>query len=161
MTTSKKKAKVGYVKGVVAPDQEGYLDILQLPVDIENKQTNLRQVIKDLLQLQVSLESVSTRIEQYKSDLKDFLTTKGYEVHTDSLKGLLIQLKSIEVLNPKDKHQIALLEDDYITDVIDVNLKQIIKNAEIPEDLKEGYYKIQDGKIVLDPLRREELEGAE
>jgi hypothetical protein len=161
MTTSLKKAKVGLVKGIVSPEQEGYLDIMKLPIDVANKQTTLGQVITNLLSLQATLQSVSTRIEHYRITLKAFLEKRGYEVPSDTLLDLLRQLQEVHVLNPEDKHHIALLEDEYITGIIDINLSQILKNAEIPADLENGYYKIENGKIVLDPLRKEELEGME
>lgn len=161
MTTSLKKAQVGLIKGIVAPETEGYLDILQLPIEVANRQTTLGQIITNLLSLQATLQSVSTRIEHYRITLKAFLEKRGYEVPSDALIDLLRQLQEVHVLNPEDKHHIALLEDDFITDVIEVKLEQIIRNAVIPEDLRNGYYKIQNGKIVLDELRKEEQEGLE
>ena len=161
MTTSLKKAQVGLIKGIVTPEQEGYLDILQLPIEIANRQTTLGQVITNLLSLQATLQSVSSRIEHYRITLKSFLESRGYQVPTDSLLDLTRQIQELHVLNPEDQHQVAILEDGYIQEVIDIKLDQIIRNAFIPEDLKNGYYKIQNGKIVLDEIRKEELEGLE
>lgn len=161
MTTSKTKASVGLIKGIVAPNTEGYIDILQIPIDVANTQTTLGEVITNLLSLQATLQSVSTRIEHYRINLKAFLQERGYNVSSDSLIGLIRQLQKVHVLNPEDRHHIAFLEDGYITDIIDIKLEQILRNAEIPEDLKNGYYKIKNGKIVLDELRKEELEGFE
>lgn len=161
MTTSLKKAQVGLVKGIVAPEQEGYLDILQLPIEVANRQTTLGQVITNLLSLQATLQSVSTRIEHYRITLKAFLESRGYQVPTDTLLDLTRQIQELHVLNPEDKHYIAFLEDDFISDVVEIKIEQILKNAFIPEDLKNGYYKIQNGKIVIDELRKEELEGLE
>lgn len=73
MTTSLKKAQVGLIKGIVAPETEGYLDILQLPIEVANRQTTLGQIITNLLSLQATLQSVSTRIEHYRITLKAFL----------------------------------------------------------------------------------------
>jgi hypothetical protein len=161
MTTSKKKASVGLVKGIVAPDTEGYIDILQIPIQVANTETNLGQVITNLLSLQATLQSVSTRIEHYRITLKAFLEERGYQVASDSLIDLIRKIQTVHVINPEDKHHIAILEDNYITDIIEINIDQILRNATIPEDLQNGYYKIQNGKIVLDELRKEELEGFE
>ena len=161
MTTSKTKASVGLIKGIVAPGTEGYIDILQIPVDIANTQTTLGQVLTNLLSLQATLQSVSTRIEHYRITLKAFLESRGYNVPGNTLLDLIRQIQTVHTLNPEDKHQIALLEDEYITDIIEINIEQILRNADIPDDLKNGYYKIKNGKIVLDELRKEELEGFE
>lgn len=161
MTTSLKKAQVGLIKGIVAPEQEGYLDILQIPIDIANRQTTLGQVITNLISLQATLQSVSSRIENYRVTLKSFLESRGYQVPSESLLDLTRQIQEIHVLNPEDQHQVALLEDGFIKEVIDIKIDQILKNAVIPEDLENGYYRIQNGKIVLDELRKEEVEGLE
>lgn len=161
MTTSLKKAQVGLIKGIVAPEQEGYLDILQIPIDIANRQTTLGQVITNLISLQSTLQSVSSRIEHYRVTLKSFLESRGYEVPSESLLDLTRQIQEIHVLNPEDQHQVAILEDGFIKEVIDIKIDQILKNAVIPEDLENGYYRIQNGKIVLDELRKEEVEGLE
>lgn len=161
MTTSLKKAQVGKIKGVVAPETEGYIDILQIPIDVANRQTTLGQVITNLLSLQATLQSVSVRIDHYRNTLKAFLTSRGYTIPSDTLIDLLRQLQEVHVLNPEDKHHIAILEDDFITSVIEIKLEQILRNQTIPEDLEQGYYKIQNGKIVLDELRKEEQEGLE
>lgn len=161
MTTSLKKAQVGLIKGIVAPEQEGYLDILQIPIDIANRQTTLGQVITNLISLQATLQSVSSRIENYRVTLKSFLESRGYQVPSESLLDLTRQIQEIHVLNPEDQHQVALLEDGFIKEVIDIKIDQILKNAVIPEDLENGYYRIQNGKIILDELRKEEVEGLE
>lgn len=161
MTTSKAKAKVGLVKGIVAPDTEGYLDIIQVPIQIGNEQTTLGKILSDTLSLQYSLSLVSKRLEAYRLTLKRFLEGKGYDVSTDDLLSLIQAIQGLDVLNPDDTHHIALLEDGFITDVIDINLYQIVRNAVVPDDIKEGYYKVSGGKIVLDETRKEELEGLE
>lgn len=161
MTTSKVKAKVGMVKGIVAPDTEGYVDILHVPIQVQNKQTTLGDLLSDMLSLQHTLALVSKRVEAYRLTLKRFLEVKGYKVLDDTLLGLIQAIKGLDVLNPEDTHQVALLEDGYITDVIDINIHQVLRNAFVPADIKEGYYKVSGGKIVLDETRREELEGLE
>lgn len=149
------------VKGIVAPDTEGYVDILQLPIQHGNDTTTLSKVLHDFTSWQETLALVSKRLEAYRLTLKGFLEDKGYKVSGDDIVSLIRAIKSLDVLNPDDTHHIALLEDGYITDVIDINLYQIIRNAGIPDDIKEGYYRISNGKIVLDDTRKEELEGLE
>lgn len=161
MTTSKVKAKVGLIKGIVAPDTEGYLDILSVPIQVQNQHTTLGNLLSDMLSLQHTLSLVSKRVEAYRLTLKRFLQGKGYDVSQDTLLALIEAIKGLDVLNPKDTHQVALLEDDYITDVIDINIHQILRNTVIPDDITQGYYKVSGGKIVLDDIRKEELEGLE
>lgn len=157
MTTSKQKAKVGFVKGIVAPNTEGYIDILQLP--LENK--TLGEFIREFTAFQDTVRTVITRLEAYKTALKEFLVGRGYEVSSTELERLISQLHKVHTLNPEDKHSVALLHDGYITEVIDIDLTQILRNIETPYDLSQGYYKIEGGKIVLDEVRKEELEGLE
>lgn len=161
MTTSKLKAKVGLIKGIVAPDTEGYLDILSVPIQVQNQETTLGHVLSEFLSHQHTVELVSKRVEAYRLTLKRFLEGKGYKVSNDTLLGLIQAIQGLDVLNPDDTHQVALLEDGYITDVIDINLYQLLRNADVPSDIKQGYYKVSGGKIVLDDTRKEELEGLE
>ena len=161
MTTSKKKSSVGMVKGIVAPDTEGYIDILQLPIQHGNTTTSLGSIIDEFIGWQETLSLVSKRLEAYRLTLKGFLEDNGYDVSGDDIVTLIRAIKGLDVLNPDDTHHVALLEDGYITDVIDINLYQILRNAGVPDDIKEGYYRISNGKIVLDDTRKEELEGLE
>jgi hypothetical protein len=161
MTTSKVKAKVGMVKGIVAPDTEGYIDILQVPIQVQHTHTTIGDLFSDMLTLQHTLALVSKRVEAYRLTLKRFLEDKKYKVSNDTLLALIEAIKGLDVLNPEDAHKVALLEDDYITDVIDINIHQILRNIDVPDDIKEGYYKVSGGRIVLDETRKEELEGLE
>lgn len=149
------------VKGIVAPDTEGYIDILQLPIQIGNEQSSLGAFIDEFIGFQHTLSLVSKRLEAYRLTLKGFLEDKGYDVSGDDILSLISAIKQLDTLNPTDQHQVALLEDGYIKEVIDINLYQILRNAGVPDDVGEGYYKVADGKIVLDELRKEELEGLE
>jgi hypothetical protein len=158
MTTSKVKAKVGLLKGIVAPDTEGYIDILNIPIQVQNKETTLGALLSESISLHHTLSLVSKRVEAYRLTLKRFLQGKGYDVSNDTLLALFEAINGLDVLNPTDTHHVALLEDGYIRDVIDINLHQVLRNAVIPEDIKQGFYKVSGGKIVLDEVRREELE---
>jgi hypothetical protein len=161
MTTSKKKAHIGQVKGIIAPDQEGYIDITDLPIDLGHTKKTLGEVIKDFVAHEYTLSLVSKRLEAYRLTLKGFLEDNGYDVSGDDIVSLITAIKTLDTLNPTDTHSLAILEDGYVKDVIDFNLYQILRNADVPDDLAQGYYKIESGKIVLDELRKEELEGLE
>lgn len=157
MTTSKAKAKVGHIKGIVAPEQEGYLDIAELLIHNKPLGEHLHEV-GELLKL---LQDVSKRLDTHKKALKQFLHLHGYYVSTDDLKTLYAQLNEVHIVNPKHKHQLALLNEGFVYDVIDIDLAHILTNQEIPLDIKEGYYKVEHGTIVLDEQRKEEQEGLE
>lgn len=157
MTTSKKKASIGLVKGIVAPDTEGYIDIADLLVNGEalghhlNRMVLLEQVLKD----------VSTRLEAYKQGLVKFLTSRGYQVSGLDIKDLFEAIDKVKTLTPDDTHYIALLRDEYVEEVLAFHLDQLVINDTIPVDVKSGYYKVKHGKFVLDETRKEELEGLE
>jgi hypothetical protein len=161
MTTSKAKAQVGSVKAIISPETEGYVDILQLPIDVGNTQTTLGKVITEFISLQHTLRNVSTRIEAYRITLKQFLIKKGYDIPKDDLISLLQTIQEIDILNPKDEHSLAIEHEGYIVDVININIRQILRNADVPSDIKNGYYRIEHGKIILDRTRLEESEGLE
>lgn len=157
MTTSKQKAKVGMIKGIVAPSTEGYIDITQL--HIGNK--TLGAFIHDFVVFQDTVRQVITRLEDYKTALKEFLVSRGYQLSSYDIESLITDLRGVHTLNPNDKHQVALLHEGYVKEVIDIDLVQILRNIEVPSDLHEGYYKIENGQLVVDEIRKEEQEGLE
>lgn len=157
MTTSKAKAQVGHVKSIVAPEREGYIDIAELDINGKPLGEHLYQV-GELFKL---LQDVSKRLDTHKKALKQFLHLHGYYVSTDDLKTLYAQLNDVHIVNPKHKHQLALLQEGFVYDVIDIDLAHILINQEIPLDIKDGYYKVEHGKLVLDEQRKEEQEGLE
>lgn len=157
MTTSKVKAQVGHVKGIVAPNQEGYLDITELTINGKP----LGHYINQVVELNKVLQDVSKRLDTHKKQLKTFLHHKGYYVSSDDLNSLYAELEHIHIVNPKDKHQLALLNQGFVKEVIDIDLDNILRNQELPIDYKEGYYKVENGTLVLDEVRREEMEGLE
>jgi len=157
MTTSKAKAKVGFVKGIVSNNQEGYLDITELTINGKPLGEYLNQVVE----LNKLLQDVSKRLDTHKKALKTFLHHKGYYVSSDDLKSLYANLESMHIVNPKDIHQLALLKEGFVYDVIDIDLDNILRNTELPLDFKDGYYRVENGTLVLDEVRREEMEGLE
>lgn len=157
MTTSKVKAKVGHVKGIVAPNQEGYLDIGELTINGKP----LGHLIHQVVELNQVLQDVNARLQEHKWQLKEFLHAHGYDVSSDNLKALYAQLQQVHIANPKHTHQVALLKDGFVYDVIDLDLAHILTNQDLPIDYKDGYYRVENGTLVLDEVRREEMEGLE
>lgn len=157
MTTSKKKASVGLVKGIVAPDTEGYIDIAELTINGEQLGHHLNRMV----QLEQLLKDVNTRLNLYKLELKAFLKARGYDTSNDNISALFHDLAQVKTLSPQDTHHIAQLKDGYVDDVLAFELDQLIINQAIPLDVKDGYYKVKAGQFVLDDTRKEELEGLE
>jgi len=157
MTTSKKKASIGLVKGIVAPDTEGYIDIADLLIDGEPLGKHLQRMVA----LQHLLKDVSTRLDDYKSDILAFLLERGYNIKPDDIKGLKEALKEVYTLSPHNTHYIAKLKDSYVEQVIAFELNELILNDSVPNDVLDGYYTVKHGKFVLDETRKEELEGLE
>lgn len=157
MTTSKKKASVGLVKGIIAPDTEGYIDIAELKVNGEALGHHLNRMV----QLEHLLKDVSTRLDLYKIELKAFLLARGYNTSSDNISALFHDLAQVKTLSPQDQHHIAQIKDGYVADVLAFELDQLIINQAIPLDVKDGYYKVKAGQFVLDDTRKEELEGLE
>lgn len=157
MTTSKTKATVGHIKGIVAPNQEGYIDLLSLPVNGKP----LGQVLDEMESVAHTLQGVIKRLDLYKTALKEFLDSRGYKVSSNDFNAIIGDLQSVKTLNPLLKHKIALLHEGYITDIIDIELEQIITDTALPLDVRDGYYQIKDGKVVVDEKRKEEMEGLE
>lgn len=157
MTTSKAKATVGLVKGIVAPNVEGYIDIMELPINGKP----LGEYVNQIVELHSLLKDVSLRLDTYKIDLKRFLRERGYETEKDDLDGLFEDLGHVYTLNPNDTYHYANVHDGFITDVMEIDIEHIMRNTQIPIDIKEGYYKVEQGTLVLDEVRREEQEGLE
>jgi len=157
MTTSKKKASLGLVKGIVAPDTEGYLDIGDLLIEGEPLGHHLQRMIV----LQRLLVDVSQRLQGHKNDIIDFLTARGYKVSADDIKGLKQALREVRTLSPQDTHYIAKLKEGFVDEVIAFHINDLIVNDIVPDDVLDGYYTVEHGKFVLDEKRKEELEGLE
>lgn len=88
----------------------------------------------------------------------------GYNVRNNiTFTELLDLLERIPLVhnNTSENYGVEIDDIGFVTDVVKVDtILQISKqfNAQIPEDIKRGYYKLENGKLVLDEERKRILE---
>jgi len=156
-TTSITKAPVGSVKAIIEPGTEGYQEIMDLKVRWQGEEKTLGQLIADVLEARKAIEAVANQTHAFKSGLQAWLEKNGYQVTGETLESLVNDVKALQVLNPKHRHSVAIMRNGYINEVIDISMEQILRNQVAPEDVNKGYYRVENGQIVLDARRREEM----
>ena len=156
-TKSLNKAQSGWVYGKIDMDGTlGYFDPMDLPLNYNGNRITLSNLLNRLTTYEQQYELTLKRLEQLKLTLKSFLDRAGYDLPHDTLNDIIGAINSVRVLNPHDKTQIAIMVDEYVNDVIDIKIDQILTNQLIPSDIGGGYHKVVNGKIVEDIKRKEE-----
>lgn len=154
-TQSKVKAQLGWVYGKISLDgKEGWFDILSYP--ISDTQT-LGALLFDLIEFRKTYEEMIQRITYMKNELQQHLISHGYKLSGDTLECLINDIKSLKTLNPTLEHSVAVLKDGYINGLIEIGIDQVLENEVAPVDVYSGYYKVENGKIVLDKKRKERM----
>lgn len=83
--------------------------------------------------------------------LKDFLqNTVG--ITCESEKSIREQISRLLIANAQPIDSIILDKYGYIKEIKQANL--LVKHQDYPQDILWGYYKVEDGKIVLDEQRK-------
>jgi hypothetical protein len=110
-------------------------------------------MIKDQINL------LTEQVKAHKARLKAILVQHGYNPTADTFESLLTELTSVYILHPNQRHQLFKLDKHgFIVDAVRFHTSQIVQNAKnVPGDIMRGYYKLVDGKIVLDEKRKEEI----
>ena len=95
-------------------------------------------------------------LKRHKSTLRALLIERGYDVSGATFEALIEDIARTHMFLINKENYVVSVENGYIKDVtkVDVNLHVA---GNIPSDIHLGYYKLVDGKIVLDEIRREEL----
>lgn len=156
-TRSISKAQKGWVYGVIAIDGTlGYFDPMYLPITINNESVTVNDLINRLVKYEEDDRQLTIKLNSLKSTLKSFLDKAGYNLPSESLNDIIQGINGVDVLNPNDKTQVALLVDGYISEVVDIKIEQLLRNQQVPSDIGLGYHKVEHGKIVEDLKRKEE-----
>lgn len=154
-TQSKVKAQLGWVYGKISLDgKEGWFDILSVPIEADK---TLGALIFELIEFKKTHEDMIQRITHMKRDLQDHLLSHGYELSGDTFECLTNDIKRAKTLNPRLEHSVALLKDGYINGLLEISIDQVLENQQKPTDIYSGYYKVENGKIVLDKKRKERM----
>jgi hypothetical protein len=155
---SKSKAQLGWAYGIISLDgKEGYFDPLSIPLQLDYKDTTLGALLFELVEFKQAHNEAMQRVKDMKIGLQQFLTSNGYELSGDTLESLITDIKRVQVVNPTHTHTVAFNKDGYIKELIDIEVNQLIANAQKPADYRGGFYKVENGRIVLDKKRKEQL----
>jgi hypothetical protein len=156
-TTSLNKAQKGWVYGVIdMKGTLGYFDPMGLPIIINKKETTLGGLITRLNKYELLNELTLQKLGKLKLAIRRYLLRAGYDLPKETLNEILEGIEAVQVLNPHDDTAIALLKDGFISEIVDIELGQVLRNETVPSDIELGYYKVEHGKIVEDIKRKEE-----
>lgn len=106
----------------------------------------------------VGMLGTAYNIPELKQIIKEFVEKHGGTYDgTDAMTAVksLITTKAIE--NGVPYMGVVINEQGYVKDVIPVN--DFMKTVEVPQDLNRGYYKYENGKLVIDEARKALLWG--
>ncbi len=157
-TQSKSKAQLGWAYGIISLDgKEGYYDPLSIPIQIDFKDTTLGALLFELVEFKQAHQEAMERVKDMKQELQAFMVLNGYELSGDTLESLIRDIKGVQVLNPTHAHTVALNKDGYVSELVDIEISQVLRNQDKPSDYKLGFYKVENGRIVLDKKRKEQL----
>lgn len=98
-------------------------------------------------------------LKEHKAELNQILKENGYTDGYDKFIKLIQAIKGMYILNPNRQHTFAEFDEfGYIESAIDFICSDIVFDQGVfPEDLLDGYYKLENGNIVRDEARKEEL----
>jgi len=99
------------------------------------------------------VEAVNVKIRKRKDELGSILRSHGYAIPDQKTFELLINaLENMIILDNNGVNTFVISNPEgYIESVIDFDSSMVLrKDQDHPEDLLDGYYKIEDGKIIED-----------
>lgn len=103
--------------------------------------------------LELKIEEELTEIIQ---DLEKFLNECNVEVSSKTLYSMIRGLdKIIAIRKGKSYIGVTLNSNGYVQKINKIDT--IVAEQELPTDILRGYYKIEDGKLILDEQMREKL----
>lgn len=155
-TTSITKANEYQIKGIVSKGKEGWMDITDIPILVEKKGMSLGKFFNELSGMFEAFKVMRDRQLSMKNALEGFVKDNGYKLSGDTWKSLEDDIQNVVVMNPEKKHHVAKLKDGYITEMVEFDLEQMVFGSDIPEDVASGFYKVENGIIVLDKKRKEQ-----
>lgn len=96
-------------------------------------------------------------IDELAANLQKFLIEGGVKPEDSKLTSLVKAFERLLVIAPqKEYHHFITNKDGFIIDVETFGAV-IEKDGELPPDIFRGYYKIVEGKLVLDEAQRRKL----
>ena len=99
------------------------------------------------------IDELVEKVENIRGVLKDILDDHNIPYMDTKLSTLLESFKQLRTIKPNRRYiAVELNELGYIKNLIETDI--IADPMPIPEDILRGYYKVVDGKIVLDEARK-------
>ena len=101
---------------------------------------------------------IAEDLEEAVDLLAKYLQSCGIDLTSKTLFADIKRLNDVIAIK-KSKQNLDMNVNDtgYITNILDI--KEIVEKQQVPVDVLRGYYKYENGKIVLDERRRQELWG--
>lgn len=101
-------------------------------------------------------QEISDELELMKNKIESFLKDCNIEVTSKTFWSMLKKLDEVIAVR-KDKSYIGVTLNDrgYVTTINSIDT--IIDEQELPMDILRGYYKIENGKLVVDELMKDKL----
>jgi len=103
---------------------------------------------------------VISKVVLNKQLLGKVLKDHGYEQPDENtFKALISKINEMYIFDVgADNSFVTLDQDGYIESVIGFNTDQVIKDhSDFPEDMLDGYHKLEDGIVVEDQERKDQL----
>lgn len=99
---------------------------------------------------------ISEELDYLLNELIKFLNDCGIELTSKTFNSAIRKLQEVIAIR-KEKSYIGLTLNDlgYVRKFNEIDT--IIEKQNLPEDILRGYYKIENGKIVLDERMKEKL----
>lgn len=117
--------------------------------EIRVKEKNVEAIVKVL--------EISYNIPELKRVIKEFVEKHGGKYDGTDAMTAVMSLATTKAIENNVPYMGVIVENGYVKDIVPVN--DFMKTIEVPEDLKRGYYKYENGKLIVDEARKALLWG--
>lgn len=102
-------------------------------------------------------EQIVRDMDDLAMKLQTFLLEHGVKPSDSKLSSLVKSFDNLNIIIPeKEYYHFKLSKEGYIKEFTEFGAV-VESNQELPSDVTRGYYKVEDGKIVLDEKQRQKL----
>lgn len=101
-------------------------------------------------------QAVHRQVKKLAKALHEYLLSCGVIPKDGKLSTLIAEVDNIKAIKPGIEYiHLKVNKNGYITQFEDFG--DVIEKIQVPADITRGYYKVVDGKLVVDELMRRKL----
>ena len=128
------------------------------PLDVKVDGIKVKTYLGLYSDLQQKDKNTQIYLNTQNQALTEFLLSKGLITPNVDLNALIEDLSKLLVIVPNKEYDLLQVNNDgYITSKEQINGEIVERPINYPVDLLSGYYKCENGKLVVDEFKKNEL----